>query len=62
MDGSCILLLVMVKSLVFIIRVIENHRGFGGLKSDIILFELLKVALGTGSFCLKVDESGRKSS
>lgn len=56
------LLLAMVKSLVFLLRVTESHRGFGGLKSDIILFELLKVPLGTGSFCLKVDESGGRES
>lgn len=42
-DGSCRLLLVMVKSLGFIMRVVEGHGGFGGFKSDIILFELLEV-------------------
>lgn len=43
-DGSCRLLLVIVKSLGFIMRVVEGHGGFGGFKSDIILFELLEVA------------------
>lgn len=52
------------KNLDFILRVLHSHRGFDGLKSDIILFEVLKVSLGTMyHFCLKADKNGgRKSS
>lgn len=52
-------LYVKFKNLDFISRVLYSYRGFDGLKSDIILFEVLKVFLGIMYyFCLKADKSG----